>query len=331
MKQTTRRNFLKITATAGGLLAGGAGLNWLLDSRLEAQVSETRLLMGTVVNLTLTHSDRAEAEAIVSATFAEMERLATIFDYRQAISPLAQLNQRGTLVSPPTELRTVLARSMDISARTAGAFDVSIKPVLDQVKAGNEVDSVTRALVDYRKIDLKGETISFGTSGMALTLDGIAKGQVVDGGVALLKANGFNDILVEAGGDLIAYGGRADGGGWRIAVQNPRPELRDARYLGVFSLNEGAVATSGDYVETFTTDHSLHHILDPHTDRSPEGLASVTVIAPEAIMADALSTAIMVLGPADGLDLVASLPDVEALLVSKELRLMASAGFPFRK
>ena len=162
---------------------------------------------------------------------------------------------------------------------------------------------------------------------MSITLVGIAKVYIVDRGVETLKEHGFENILVEAGGDLVAKGQRSDGETWHLGVAHPRPE-KGGRYLSAFSLRDRAAATSGDYQQYYQDDKSQHHIIDPTTGYSPLELASVTVLAPDAMTADALSTTIMVLGVQAGLQLANDLPGVEALLVGKDLQTFKSLNFP---
>ncbi|MEW5960204.1 MAG: FAD:protein FMN transferase, partial [Chloroflexota bacterium] len=202
---------------------------------------------------------------------------------------------------------------------TGGAFDISVKPLLDLYQTGTRDVQGTLSLVDYRQIRVGHNAIVFDRPGMSITLDSIAKGRVVDAATAVLKSNGVDNILVEAGGDLAGYGHRADGSPWRVGLANPR-RPGQPNILSVLPVQGQAVATSGDYMNSFTNDFRLHHIIDPRTGISPADLASVTVVAPSATQADALSTALMVMGSAAGLTLVNRLSGVEALLITKELQ-----------
>jgi thiamine biosynthesis lipoprotein len=179
-------------------------------------------------------------------------------------------------------------------------------------------------LVDYRRVRVDDAAIALETPGMALTLDGIAKGYVVDRVVHTLVEKGADRVVVEAGGDL-ASGGAGAEEGWPVAIQDPRDP---AGILGDFRLRGEGVATSGDYVQAFTGDRSLHHILDPRTGRSPAHTSAATVVAGNAMDADALSTAAFVLGPEEGIALLARLPGVEGLLVTKDGRPSRTPGFP---
>lgn len=176
-------------------------------------------------------------------------------------------------------------------------------------------------------LQIDGSQVSFLKPGMGITLDGIAKGYIVDQGVEVLKDHGFENTMVEAGGDLMAHGYRVDGEAWKLGVADPRP-AGESHYLASFSVSNQAVATSGDYLQSYAEDRSQHHIINPATGYSPPELASVTVLASNAMLADAFSTTIMVLGIQQGLQFVDGMSDVEALLVAKNRDVYWSRYFP---
>ncbi|MCC6605432.1 MAG: FAD:protein FMN transferase [Anaerolineae bacterium] len=317
----SRRHFLQITAVASTVFLGGRWVQRLVKQ--PTAVHQTRLLMGTVVNLTLVGDDTTHSQQALAATFAEMERLIALFNWRQPGSALATLNQTGQLANPPQELVELLQAAYHFSRQSDGAFDVTIQPLLEAIRTGTDTQA-PRQLVDYRQLQVSSDKISL-APGMQITLDGMAKGRVVDGATAVLQTHGFTNVLVEAGGDLVAHGQRADGQSWRLGITHPRqPEST----LQVLPVTGQAVATSGDYQHSFSQDFSHHHIVDPRTGESPTELASVTVLAPTAAAADALSTAVMVLGSQAGLALIDQLPGTAALLVTKEMQLKRSAHFP---
>jgi thiamine biosynthesis lipoprotein len=322
----SRRRFLQIiaatTAVSGAYLVGKRPS----FGRQFTAFNETRVLMGTVVNLAVIGDDATAARQTIADTLAEMERLIALFDHRQPHSPLARLNQTGQLADPPAELTAIIQQAQQYGDLTGGAFDISVKPLLDAHRAGLPIDAYL-AVVDYRQIETSAAQIRLGQPGMALTLDGIAKGRVVDGATAVLQARGFQNILVEAGGDLMGLGMRPDGAPWRVGLAHPRATT-DGALLRVLPLAAQAAATSGDYQHSFSQDFRQHHIVNPRTGYSPSELASVTVLAPSAADADALSTAVMVLGGEAGLALAARLPHVEALVVTKALEVRQTAGFP---
>lgn len=323
-----RRDFLKISAVAGAVLASGGvfGRRWL-DSQ-SVSVHETRLLMGTVLNLTLVAPSEASGRQAIQATLDEMTRLVSIFDHRRPVTALARLNRAGGLLQAPIELVQVMTQSVDYGDLTAGAFDVTVKPVLDAIRAGRS-PAKDRGLVDYRRIWIEGARIELHQPGMAVTLDGIAKGYIVDKAVDVLKSRGYAGVLIEAGGDLRGLGS-APTRPWRVGVQDPRP-VNGPSLLTSFALRPGAVATSGDYQNAFTADRSVYHIIDPLRGTSPSDLTSATVLAPRAADADALSTSLMVLGEVRGLAMIERLPGIEAMVVTKDKRLWRTAGFPPEK
>lgn len=326
MRDFSRRDFLKITAVAGGGLAG----TYLLSKSRFSQpiiISDTRVLMGTIIHLKVVCFDEEEGKTAVNATYAAIERLVNMFNWRTPASYLGILNAEGELADVPTDLVEVISQALKYGEMTNGAFDVTIQPVLSQIKVGKPVHPEISRLVDYRKVLVEGNKISYQQPGMQITLDGIAKGFVVDRGVETLKQLGFDRVLVEAGGDMGVSGIDADGQGWKIGVASPRPENMDG-YLAVFSISQGAVATSGDYMNWYTVDKSSHHIIDPASLLSPSELASVTVWAPTAMEADALSTAIMVMGSEAGLELANQLDAVEAMIVTKDMVIRRTKGFP---
>ncbi|MBE9524304.1 MAG: FAD:protein FMN transferase [Chloroflexi bacterium] len=320
-----RREFLKITAVTAGVLAGGSTLKSLIDSS-STVVGESRLLMGTIINLTLIARTRDEGQKAVQTTFAALENMVRIFDTRQQDGPLARLNRDGHLENPPSELVAILEQSIAISELTNGAFDITVKPVLDAYQAGSQHIESALASVGYRQILISDTMIQFANADVQITLDGIAKGKVVDTGIQVLGSLGFQHVLVEAGGDLFANGSHLDAKPWKIAVQHPRQA--DHPWLTSFEISGQAVATSGDYMHTFTSDYHLNHIIDPRKGISPPELCSATVTAPDTTLADALGTAVMVMGLADGLALIDQLDGVEALLVTKQLGRYPSPGFP---
>ena len=328
-KKLSRRDFIKITAMAGGAMVGG---KLLFDLAAEnfVTVKDTRLLMGTIINLTVVAESRGAGEGAVDATFAELERQVAIFNHREDSSPVAVLNRTGKMAKPPQELVEVLLEANRISDFTNGAFDVTVKPLVNLYQDAQfdlpDADVVEAALglVDHTKVTVTSDEISFSQPGMAVTLDGIAKGYIVDAGTSVLRRLGFANVFVEAGGDLMACGKKEDDTPWKVGVQSPRKE-----HFGViakFNVQDQAVATSGDYMQNYSSDFIHHHILDARTGYSSLELSSATVIAPTCLQADALATAIMVMGQA-GIQFIEELPSSEALLVTKEGVVLKTSSF----
>lgn len=324
VSRISRRDFLKISA----VVCGSATLYGLFKTRPLIEVQETRVLMGTVINLTVLCDRASQGRAVIRETFREMYALEGVLSRFMADSQLSRLNTEGELVDPHPALVEVISRALEISEWTQGAYDVTVKPVFDLYQkrdSGPEPIEIAAALsqVGYQELVVDQAGIRFTIPGMSLTLDGIAKGYIVDQGVAVLRQRGYGHILVEAGGDLLA-GGSNGQTPWSVGIRSPRGE----GILKVLDVTNRAVATSGDYQQAYSDDFRNHHILDPRVGISPRELSSVTVIADTCQQADALATGMMVLGSKQSLKLAEKLPGVEAVLVSKDLEILTSSGVP---
>jgi thiamine biosynthesis lipoprotein len=329
----TRREALRITAVGGVALALGAGLTReiLRRARLH-RVTEMHERLGTLVTITAVHEDPDVARAIVRSGFDEVERLERILSRHASGTAMARLNREGRIDEAPPELVEVLSRAREVHSWSGGAFDPSVAPLLALYERRHERDGslptdeeidAALALVGFESVELSGTEIRFGRPGVQLTLDGIAKGFVVDRAVAALAASGAERVMVDAGGDIASGGQAVYDDPWTIGIQDPdRPEGS----LGRVRLAGQAIATSGDYMQAFTQDRRHHHILDPRTGRSPERVSSVSVMAANAMDADALSTTLLVMGPEAGLELLSRVPGAEGLVVTKDGRRFASPG-----
>ncbi|MCA9903577.1 MAG: FAD:protein FMN transferase [Anaerolineae bacterium] len=330
--QFSRRQFIQITASAGLFLAGGAGIaSTLAAARQPHKVQQTRLLLGSLANITVVGVEPERANAAILAAFERMEALESVLSRFQDHSQVSQLNATGAVGNAHPAFLEVMQRAVDYGQLTGGAFDVTVEPVLrlyrDSTHSGQLPDATalaeTRRLVDYRQIEIADGHIRLGQPGMAVSLDGIAKGYVIDQGAQALREHGLDQLMVELGGDLRTVG-QANTRPWRIGITQA-DSTRDTSLVA--HLTSGALATSGDYLNTYASDRRLHHIIDPARGISPLELASASVIAPTTCAADALSTALLVMG-SPGLTLIEQLPDTEALVIAKNGDLTRTAQFP---
>lgn len=329
-----RRKALKIAGISAMATIGGLGIvrSFLAEIGLDL-VRETRTKMGTLVTISVVHRDTSFARNILDEAFTEIDRLENIFSRYREGTPVWILNREGTLKNPAPEILEVLRHALKINSLTDGAFDVSVAPLIDLYSNSFEerggapsADEIEDALslVGSENIALDANKIVFERSGMSVSFDGIAKGFIVDKVVKILKRRGVKGGLIDAGGDMGAVGKDLLGQNWRLAIQHPR--IPDS-YLAVINIEEGAVATSGDYMQYLTEDLVVHHIIDPRLGTSPDHTSAVSVVAPTAAAADALSTAILVLGPEAGMLLLNELPEAEGILVTKEQEVIKSEGF----
>jgi len=289
------------------------------------QVSAERPAMGTLVSVTALGASRERLEEAIGRSFEAMHRLIGLLTRFDGASPVSLLNETGRLDDPPPEVRDVVAHALDYHRITRGAFDVSVAPLVDlfwdrlvretpvEPTPGEVAEALER--VGAGHVVLSPRRIGLGRPGMRLTLDGIAKGYIVDAICAELDRGGARRFLVDAGGDIRARGTNADGRPWTIAVEHP---WRRGDYPDAIALTDAAVATSGNYERYYDAKHSFHHIIEAATGRSPAHCSSVSVVAPTAMAADALATAVFVMGPRQGLAFIEALPGCACLILDHE-------------
>ena len=333
-----RRSFLKLSGILGAGLATAAAIpvsaEALRFDRRLYKVSQTRLTMGTFVSITLLHPSKDQAEAAMGEAFEEIDRLTGTMSRFDSRTALAQLNTEGILKDIPPEVAAVITQSMRYHKVSGGAFDISIKPVVDLFKArfaeGTHTPPTNAelrkalALVDAHRIHYGNGVIRFEKPGMGITLDGIAKGYIVDRVSAQLCRQGIENHLVNAGGDIRTSGSRADGAPWAVAIEDP--EKRGA-YPDILRMRDGAVATSGNYEVYYDREKMVHHIVNPGSGGSPSLSASVSVRAKTAMDADALATGVFVMEPEGGLRLVESLPGCGAMIITRSGKQWRSRGW----
>jgi len=332
-----RRGFLKCIGAVGlGLspLAFAPPIrDGLLGNRL-VSVSRTRPLMGTFVTVTVLDASKNRAVAAVQAAFEEMERLIPLLDHHSSTTPISFLNRTGRLADVPPEIHVLLERAAYFNHQTNGRFDITVKPILDLFqdhfsRTGNPPpgESIALALrrVGAKDIVHRNREILFRREGMEITLDGIAKGYIVDRSILRLKSSGIRNALINAGGDLRALGDKGYGRPWNIAIQDPRDRNR---HLQIIPLKEGAIATSGNYEIYFDDKKQFHHIIDPETGYSPQQFVSATILAPSLADADALATAAMIPPEETTLGFLRMIPHAEAVLVDGQGTVTRTSGWP---
>jgi len=317
-----RRRFILLAAGVGTL----AGLPGAFPRSLRRVERKSRAL-GAEVSLVAYHPERDVAELALTASFTALDDLEDVLSLYRPDSQLCRLNRDGVLERPHPDLVTVLRRAVDWSRLTHGAFDPTVQPLWSLYANGELPDSerlqALRRFVDWTQVEVGAHGIRLGT-GQSVTLNGIAQGFAADRVRDVLRDHGIRYALANTG-EFAALSHKPEGGHWRIGIQHPRvPEA----YVALAALDDRFLATSGDYETKFSEDFSSHHIFDPATGRSPTTLSSVTVIAPTGLEADALSTAIFVMGPDHGLRLAASRRGVEVFMVLKDGELVSTPNFP---
>jgi FAD:protein FMN transferase len=282
--------------------------------------------MGTLVEISVFEKDKELAQLAIQKAFNEIKRIENLMSTHIPSSEITKINQSAGIQFQPVspEVFEVVSRALYWAEKTHGAMDISMGPVQSLWDFdGNhpslpDKDELKQALpkIDFRKIQLADQTVFLAEKGMRIHLGAIAKGYAVDRAIEILKDATIHSALINAGGDLKALGKRHDQTAWNIGLQNPR---KPESILATFAIAEMAVATSGDYQKYFNHEGKrYHHILNPKTGYPVIGVMSATVITKTVMDADALSTALFVLGAVKGLALINSLKETEGLLVDKE-------------
>jgi thiamine biosynthesis lipoprotein len=316
-RNVDRRTFLKACGALGvGAVAGG-----IVQSKFDVvglvrglkKVSQTRVAMGTYVTITAVHQSRDLAEEAIGRAFEEMDRQIAIFNRYDSTTPVSVLNRDGRLAGPPPELTNLVTWATHFNQLSNGAFDVTVKPLIDLFDAtvGRDGRTFPRddqiadalALVDADGVEVAGGSVRFNKPGMGVTLDGIAKGHIVDMMSASLASSGVRNHLINAGGDIRTSGSTVSGDPWTIAIEDPK---KKRNYPDVIHMTDGAVATSGNYEIFYDKERVFHHVVDPRTGNSPHYSVGVTVRTTSVMVADALSTGIFVMEPRAGLALLDS-------------------------
>ena len=321
-----------LAATAGyGAVAPGALAQGLKPYALSGRA------LGASVSLLVLHHDSSVAEAALADALAAVQAVDAVMSLYRDDSQLVELNRAGELARPDWRLRDVLLYSQELADRTNGAFDVTVQPLWDVYTKAKQSGGLpeaaalgeARALVDWRGLLVAEDSVRLRRPGMAVTLNGVAQGYAADRALAAVREHGVEHALIDAGEfDTLGRkpkGETPQGQPWVLGVRHPRDHDVLAARLAV---DGRALATSGDYETFFTPDFLHHHIFDPATGDSPTELASTSVLAPNALQADGLSTAFMVLGAERALALAAMLPGVDALLIGKNGQIWRTPDLP---
>lgn len=320
----------------GTLLVGCAGFP--IHSQ-PVVVKRAQMHMGTLVTITSVARSEAVAQAAATAGFAEIRRLEEILSTWIPTSELSRVNASAgvTPVHVSPETLTVVRRAMQVAEMTGGGFNIAIGPAVDawnmiegqRIPTESELDAL-RPLLTLQAVraDIRAQTIFLEKSGMRIDVGGIGKGYAADRAVDALRGAGATAGVVALSGDIKTFGRLPDGKMFPIGIQHPR---KDGSVLAWIDLQDEAISTAGDYERFFERDGvRYHHILDPRTLQPAHGCQSVTVIAREGVWADGLDTGIFVMGPELGMRLVETLPDVEAIIVDADGRLLVSSGLKQR-
>lgn len=257
--------------------------------------------LGTTLTLRAAHADVAQADAALDAAVAAIHRVEAAMSLYRPDSELVRLNHQGFLDRPSAELLAVLRKAQRVSRLSQGRFDLSVQPLWslhaqaqreNRLPTADEIHAAQRC-VGWQQVAVSAQRVRLRRPGMALTCNGIAQGYAADLAREALSRHGVAHALINTG-EYASLGHSERGDAWTFGIEDPHDEQR---ILAALRSDGRAVATSADNRSAFTADHRHHHIFDPATGDSPPELSSVTVLAPSAMLADALTKVMFVAGP----------------------------------
>ena len=302
-------------------------------------VKRGQMHMGTLVSITAVASNESTAQAAISAGFREIKRLEQLLSTWIPESELSRVNASAGHhpVAVSSETMELVSRSLDMARMTDGGFNIAVGPAVEawsvterqRIPTDAELEQL-KPLVDWTSIQLSQttHTIFLPRSGMRIDVGGIGKGYAADRAAEVMKQAGARGGVVALSGDIKTFGSPPEAAGFLVGIKHPRQE---GELLAIIDLKDEAISTAGDYERYFERDGvRYHHILDPQSLLPARKCQSVTVIAKEGTLADGLDTGIFVLGPERGMKLVERLPDVEAVIVDQEGRVLVSSGLQGR-
>jgi len=315
-RNLTRRRMIAIAATAAGsaLLTGGR------TAQAGDPVRWHGSALGAQVSIEIYHPNRAEAERLVERCIQDVRRLEQQFSLYRADSAICALNRTGILVSPEADMVALLKASLLFADLTGGAFDPTVQPLwqlyADHFSSerpdpeGPSPERLAEALakVGHRGLLVSADRIALIKHGAAITLNGIAQGYATDRVVDRLRKAGLSTTLVDMG-EIRVIGARPEGTPWRIGLADPD---KAGALTETIDLVDRAVSTSAGAGFRFDSKGRFTHLFDPTTGRSPSLYSTVSVIAPTATEADALSTAFSLMPVPRIRSVVSIRPNVQA-------------------
>ena len=307
------------------LFLAGALITFFFSTRAQL-LEQENFLMGTFVRLSA-YGDRHTGQ-LLHESMAIIGSLDATLSLHQPGSEIARLNAHAGEKPIPVSSETMelLQIAIKWAEESNGAFDPTVAPLVKlwgigglQPRVPSKKELIRGVeLVNYRDIQISGDTVFLRRVGQGVDLGGIAKGYAADEVASFLRKNNVSSALIDLGGNVVVIGAKKDKKPWNIGIQNP--DLPRGNALGFLSVTDRSVVTSGTYERFFELDgRRYHHILSPKTGAPAlSGLESVTVVSQYSADGDALSTAFFVMGIQKSTELLKKLSDIEAVFVQRE-------------
>ena len=288
---------------------------------------QTRFLMDTYCTIQV-YGSSSETEAAMAAALDRIEEIDKKFNFLNPSSPLYAFNLKNTPINDP-EIIGLIKVAQKVSEQSDGVFDITVQPLVElwgfysqslHVPKKKEIADCLKK-IGYKNLIIQDNQVRSRKSGIRIDLGGIAKGYALGEALKVLKTYGVDSALIDAGGDIYVAG-KIKGGNWTIGIRNPRGEGD----IGVLQVSDLAVVTSGDYERFFIQDGIRYcHIMDPHTGYPPQDVISVTIVCDDPVLAVAWTKPLFLLG-VEGMKLVEEIPNMEAIVVTADKKIVCSAG-----
>jgi thiamine biosynthesis lipoprotein len=298
-------------------------------------------LMGSTFEITVVDDDAIQANKHIDVAVAEIKRIERLISSWDMASQTSEINKNAGVkaVRVKKELFQLIERAKSISKLTDGAFDISYASMdriwkfdesMEQMPSDKEIKlSVAKVGAKSIELDAKNKTIFLKKEGMKIGFGAIGKGYAADKAKTLLQERGVTSGIINASGDMNAWGSQPDGTPWCVAIRNP---MNKNKVFALMPLQNKAVVTSGNY-EKYVCFNGVRyaHIIDPRTGYPATELISVTVFAPKAEIADALATAVFVMGKEAGIDRINQLPNIDCILIDHKGIISTSKNIELNK
>ncbi|MDG1930301.1 MAG: FAD:protein FMN transferase [Flavobacteriaceae bacterium] len=297
--------------------------------------------MGSTFEITVVDDDAIRANKNIDAAVAEIKRIERLISSWDMALQTSEINKNAgaKAVRVKKELFQLIERAKSISKLTDGAFDISYASMdriwkfdesMGQMPSDKEIKlSVAKVGAKSIELDAKNNTVFLKKKGMKIGFGAIGKGYAADKAKTLLQERGVSAGIINASGDMNAWGSQPDGTPWRVAIRNP---MNKNKVFALMPLQNKAVVTSGNY-EKFVRFNGVRyaHIIDPRTGYPATELISVTVFAPKAEFADALATAVFVMGKEAGIDRINQIPNVDCIIIDHKGIISTSENIELNK
>ena len=292
-------------------------------------IKRATIAMGTTMEVQVRGVDEETANKAINDSFVEIKRLDTLFSTYITGNEMWRINNsKSDTIAVNNEIFYILKRCDEFYRQTNGAFDPAVGNLIEIVgfeKGSPHLPSpqqIKKALqtVGWKHVQLEEPNILIKPHQVKLSFNACIPGYAADKVASIMSNYGINNFLVNAGGEIFAKGDN-----WKIGIQHPR---KQNELLNIVKLDGISITTSGDYEQYFKKNGKRYtHIFNPVTGYPANECEAVTVIAKDALTSDALSTGIFVLGPQKGMELVESLPNIEAIIVDTTGAIRQSSGF----